>query len=118
VIGDRYAFGFWRNNRPNDFRASGSGQIDFERAVPETLLRYCIGVNRELGFDSMAYDILFTKDKFVITEMSYAYLDSAPYNSRGYYELVDDNLVLRERHTWPQELWVEWALYLGERRLS
>src|SRR5690606_19878921 len=71
VIGDCYAYGFWRNNRPNDFRASGSGLIDYERDIPEEQLRYCLDLNRKLGFDSMCYDILFKENDFVITEISF-----------------------------------------------
>ncbi len=109
VIGDKYAFGFWRNNRPNDFRASGSGCIDYQRAVPENVLRYCLKINRDLCFDSMAYDILFSKNDFFITEISYGYLDSAIYNAPGYYELKeDDNLEFVNGHFWPQELWIYW----------
>jgi glutathione synthase/RimK-type ligase-like ATP-grasp enzyme len=109
VIGDRYAFGFWRNNRPNDFRASGSGRIDYQRAVPENLLHYCIKINRDLCFDSMAYDILFSNNNFFITEISYGYLDSAIYTAAGYYELQKDNkLEFIKGHFWPQELWVNW----------
>jgi glutathione synthase/RimK-type ligase-like ATP-grasp enzyme len=111
VIGDRFAFGFWRNNRPNDFRASGSGRIDYQRSIPESLIRYCIALNRAHDFDSMCYDILFTPESFVLTEMSYGYLDSAIHNASGYYELnQNDQLVFREEHTWPQMLWIEWAL--------
>lgn len=112
VIGDRYAYGFWRGNRPNDFRASGSGRLDYLTPVPEEQVRYCIDINRKFGFDSMCYDVLFTKDSFVLTEMSYNYLDKAVYNANGYYTLCQDgSLKFETRHTWPQELWVEWALH-------
>lgn len=110
VIGDRFAYAFWRKNRPNDFRASGSGNIDYDREVPENVIRYCIDINKKLHFDSMAYDILFNEKGFVVVEISYTYVDSAPYKCRGYYELIDDNLLFKEGHFWPQELWVEWAL--------
>lgn len=112
VIGDRYAYGFWRNNRRNDFRASGSGLLDYERPVPEDVLLYCLDLNQRHRFDSMAYDILFDKQKkFTITEMSYAYVDSALHNAKGYFELTEyRELRFHEGHTWPQELWVEWAL--------
>jgi len=119
VIGDRYAFGFWRKNRPNDFRASGSGLIDYQLAIPEGPLRYCLKINKELNFDSMAYDILFNDEGFVITEMSYSYSDSAIQNSGGHYELQeDDKLVYVEGHVWPQEFWIEWALHRIERDLG
>jgi glutathione synthase/RimK-type ligase-like ATP-grasp enzyme len=111
VIGDRYAVGFWRNNRPNDFRASGSGRIDYSKPIPEEVIRYCLQISRNQNFDSMCYDILFTSDSFVINEMSYAFVDKAVFNANGYYFLDPENqLAFINRHTWPQELWVDWAL--------
>ena len=111
VIGDEFAYGAWRNNRPNDFRASGSGNGDFVREVPESVVKYCLAINRHLNFDSMAYDIIFDKDGFYITEMSYAYVDSFLHNCQGYYRTnEDDSLSFVEGNIWPQQLWVEWAL--------
>lgn len=110
AIGNRFAYGFWRKNRPHDFRASGSGRIDFNTPIPEEPIRYCLRLNSQLGFDSMAYDVLFREDGFVITEMSYSYLDRVPYQSGRYYVLEGENLVRKEQGVWPQTLWVEWAL--------
>lgn len=110
VIGNKYAFGFWRNNRPNDFRASGSGNIDFVSDVPETAIKYCMNISDMLDLDSMAYDLLFTGDEIKVVEMSYGYLDTAIYKSNGYYELVDSELLFHKGNYWPQELWVRWAM--------
>ncbi len=114
VIGDRYAYGFWRRNRPDDFRASGSGLIDYKKAIPENIIIYLLNLNKKLDLDSMAYDLLFTKsqsEKFLITEMSYGYDDLALYKAKGYYELQEDNkLYYRQGNVWPQEIWVNWAL--------
>jgi len=112
IIGDHYAFGFWRKNRDNDFRASGSGRIDYEKELPEHIISYCAKISRMNHFDSMAYDILFRKDKFYIIEMSYGYNDKAVYNSGGYYILDDACRVSKfvEGHYWPQQLWVKWLL--------
>jgi hypothetical protein len=116
VIGDRYAYGFWRKNRPRDFRASGSGVLDFTRPIPEAPVRYCLELSRRLGVDSMAYDLLFRGDQFLIGEMSYAYLDAPPYKTAGHYELDDrGGLAFVPGHVWPQTLWVEWALRKWER---
>jgi glutathione synthase/RimK-type ligase-like ATP-grasp enzyme len=117
VIGDRYAYGFWRNNRPNDFRASGSGRLDFDRPIPEECVRACMAISRRLKFDSMAYDILFKEGQFVVGEISYGYLDSAPYRTSGHYELrADGGLDFVPGHVWPQALWVAWALERWEKR--
>ena len=111
VIGDRHAIGFWRRNRPGDFRASGSGLLDYQSAIPGAALRYCISLNRRFGFDSMAYDLLFRGDDFVIIEMSYGYLDKAVADAPGHYVLDDEGrLVFKPGHVPPQELWVDWAL--------
>lgn len=119
VIGDRYAYGFWRQNRPGDFRASGSGRIDFQRPIPEEPLRYCLELNRRLKFDSMAYDILFKGSQFVINEISYGYIDSVPYQTAGHYELDEQGkLVFIDGHVWPQTLWVEWLLCRAEKAQS
>lgn len=111
VIGDRHAIGFWRHNRPGDFRASGSGLLDYETIVPEAAVEYCIGLNRRLGFDSMAYDLLFRGDEFVVIEISYGYLDSAVLAAPGHFLLGEDGRLTYQRgHVAPQELWVDWAL--------
>jgi len=112
IIGDRYAFGFWRKNRNNDFRASGSGRIDYESRLPKDIISYCARISKMNHFDSMAYDILFRKDKFYIVEMSYGYNDRAVYNCRGYY-VLDEKCEISdfvEGHYWPQQLWVRWLL--------
>lgn len=117
AIGNCYAYGAWRNNRSDDFRASGSGSWDYQRRVPEAQLRYCLDLNTKHDFDSMCYDIIFTENSFVITEMSYAYVDSYLYEANGYYVRDDDgSLAFIEGHTWPQELWIEWALRRLEQR--
>jgi len=111
VVGDCHAVGFWRRNRPGDFRASGSGLLDYETNIPEEALRYCISLNREFGFDSMAYDLLFRGDDFLIVEMSYGYVDSAVAAAPGHYTMDrDDRLRYEPGHVAPQELWVDWAL--------
>lgn len=109
VIGDRYAFAFWRKNRENDFRASGSGKINYEKEIPEEPLNYCLEISKKLNFDSMAYDIIFDKNKFLITEISYGYNQDAIYKAPGYYKKISNNkLIFIKGHYWPQYLWIEW----------
>jgi len=117
VIGDRFATGFWRRNRPGDFRASGSGNIDYETPLPEEALRCCLEISRRLDFDSMAYDILFRDGTPVISEMSYGYSDVAVHRVSGYSILEPDGtLSFVSGNTWPQERCVEWAMIRAERQ--
>ncbi len=118
AIGDRYAFGFWRRNRRNDFRASGSGLVDYELPIPEELVRYCLELNKSLSLDTMAYDIIFRNGLAVMLEMSYTYSDDAIHDCRGHFVLQPDGaLTFREGRTWPQELWVDWAVHRAETEL-
>ncbi len=117
VIGDSHAFGFWRRNRRNDFRASGSGLIDYATPVPEAALRYCISLNRRFAFDSMAYDLLFHEGRFLIVEISYGYIDTALADAPGHFFLdSNDSLRYLEGSVMPQELWVDWALRKASRQ--
>lgn len=119
VIGDSTAFAFWRRNRPGDFRASGSGDIDYSREVPLDVVRYCVDLNRRLDFDSMAYDILFKDGRFLITEMSCTYPDATIKDLAGHYVLSEaGDLELVSGRMAPQQAWVEWALQRAQSGLS
>jgi len=107
VIGGRYACAFWRRNRPNDFRASGSGLVDYARPIPEEALRLCFEFCRKMDYDSMAFDLLVKDGIFAIIEMSYLYVAAAIAGAPGVYERTDDGRIEfvsggRE----PQDLWV------------
>lgn len=104
VIGNR-AFAFRRWNREKDFRASGSGKLDYDlSAIDHRCLRLAFDVSKKCNFQSMAYDILFKDNQPVIGEISHSYLDKAVFNCPGYW---DRNLVWHEGHIWPEEAQVD-----------
>jgi hypothetical protein len=87
VIGNR-VMGFFRRNRPNDFRASGSGLIEYVEDLDPECVRIAFEISSRMGFDSMAYD--FVRDnqgRWVVLECSYVYLDTAVRDCRYYYEM-------------------------------
>jgi glutathione synthase/RimK-type ligase-like ATP-grasp enzyme len=101
VIGDR-AFGFSRNTRPGDFRASGSGSIDysFQRIDPRCLT-IAFGVTRALRSQSVAYDFAFDAEGAPrILETSYAYQAQAVHDCPGYWNERRDFV---PGHVWPQD---------------
>ena len=108
TIGDCYAFAFYRNNRENDFRASGSGHIDYESRHDLRAIKYCMEISRKCHFDSVCYDILYDKDDFYICEFSYIFNDEAIYNCPGYYKFSDNEMEFIQGHKWPQELIVDY----------
>ncbi len=104
VIGDR-AFAFRRLNRPGDFRASGSGNLDY---APENIDTECIKIafatSSKARFQTMAYDFLYKMGRPVICEISYTFVDRAVYNCPGHW---DSNLVWHEGQMWPEEAQAE-----------
>lgn len=78
VIGNR-AFAIKRLVRTNDFRASGSGFILYERSLFSTeLIRYAFELSKKLRSDSIAYDFVYQNNEPVLLEISYGW------NKRGY----------------------------------
>jgi glutathione synthase/RimK-type ligase-like ATP-grasp enzyme len=105
VIGQR-AFGFLRKNRPDDFRASGSGQLVYD---PDQVDKRCVEiafqVAEKLGTQSLAFDFLFdVNQEPKIGEISYCYVASAVHACRGHW---DHNLRWQEGQVWPQDAILE-----------
>ena len=87
VIGDR-AFAFRRFNRPNDFRASGSGRLDWDPAqIDLQSVRLAYRVARRLDTQSVAVDVLRRCDESVISEISYTYASWALRDCPGHWML-------------------------------
>ncbi len=105
VIGDR-AFGFIRYNRPGDFRASGSGRIDYDKSkIDPQCIRIAFDTAKKAGAQSLAHDFLKGRDgQFVIGEISYGYQDTAVYNCPGHW---DSKMNWHEGHVWPQDAILE-----------
>lgn len=100
VIGDR-AFGFRRMNRPNDFRASGSGLLDHDPAkVDLRCVETAFRVSKAGRFQSMAYDFLFDGGCPVINEVSYTFADWAVHACPGHWR---PDLSWVEGSMWPEE---------------
>lgn len=100
IIGSR-AFCFRRFNRKNDFRASGSGIIDFDpKKNDQEMIKIGFEVSEKLGFECMAYDFIYKNKKPCIVEMSYTFADWAVQKCPGHW---DRNLNWKEGNMWPEE---------------
>jgi glutathione synthase/RimK-type ligase-like ATP-grasp enzyme len=90
VIGNR-AFGFRRFNRPDDFRASGSGRIDWNpAAIDHDSVRLAFTAAQQLRTQSLAVDVLRREGKPVLTEISYYYEAWAVQACPGHWVLQGD----------------------------
>ncbi len=104
VIGDR-AFGFRRLNRAGDFRASGSGRIDHDpAAIDQRCVEIAFQISQQGGFQSMAFDFLFSQGEPVIGEISYTFADWAVQECPGHWR-VDSAWI--DGQMWPEEAQVE-----------
>jgi len=105
VIGNR-AFAFTRQNRPGDFRASGSGCISYDSArIDLRCVEIAFHVTRRLRTQSLAFDFLFNANgEPVIGEISYCYLASAVHDCPGHW---DEKLNWLSGQTWPQDAMLE-----------
>jgi len=90
VIGNR-AFAFRRFNRPGDFRASGSGRIDWDpQQIDQQSVRLAFRVARRLQTQSLAVDLLQHGGRNVLSEISYTYASWAVRDCPGHWVLQGD----------------------------
>jgi hypothetical protein len=101
VIGNR-AFALRRFNRKGDFRASGSGLLDYARKeINMDCVRMAFDTSRKFGFQSMAYDFLVRSNgQPVIVEISYTFIDKFVYQCPGHW---NEKLEWIEGGIWPEE---------------
>jgi glutathione synthase/RimK-type ligase-like ATP-grasp enzyme len=110
VIGNR-AFAFRRNNRPGDFRASGSGRIDWDHAkIDPQLLRLAFRAQRKLGSQSLAVDGMYRNGEPVLIEISYIYDTWAVEACPGHWEISEDDADASELRWVEGRMWPEHAI--------
>ena len=111
VIGNR-AFGFRRFNREGDFRASGSGAIDYDPVqIDERFIRLSFSAAKRLRMQSCAVDGLLRENEPVLGEVSYTFLSRAVYDCPGHWDLDGEpetgTLNWVEGHMWPEQAQIE-----------
>ena len=105
VVGDK-AFSFTRDVREGDFRASGSGIIDYApERIDKAFLRIAFSISRRLGLQSCAMDFIYDPHgNPVLVEISYGFSHAAINNCPGYWT---KELVWMESHFRLQDLILE-----------
>lgn len=87
VVGDK-AFGLKRLTRKDDFRASGSGHIIYDKnQIDERCVQIAFETSQKLRTQSLAYDFVFdVGNRPLIVEISYAYAMKAYDKCEGYWD--------------------------------
>ena len=122
----KYAFGYRRFNRDDDFRASGSGRNDYDHtAIDPRFVRLAYQTARKLGMHSCAIDGLYrggssAQGEVVTGEVSYTYISRYLNNCPGHWELQGEADTGEMRWVsgtmWPEEAQVEEFLQRLERK--
>ena len=111
VVG-RPAYAFRRFNRPEDFRASGSGRIDWnQQGQDEGFVRLAFQTAQALRRQSCAIDGLYRRGERVVSEISYTYASWAVDQCPGHWELEGDpgsgRLEWVAGQMWPEEAQID-----------
>lgn len=75
----------YRGNRNNDFRASGSGNFEFLRKVPDGLLDYAINVKEFFDVPHISLDIGFDDQQFHLLEFQFLYFGTTTLEKSPHY---------------------------------
>jgi len=86
VIGDK-AFAIKRFVRKNDFRASGSGNIRYEKEnFKEEWIKLAFQINEKVKAQSLALDYVFDHDVPKVVEISYGFVPEGYDSCPGYWD--------------------------------
>jgi glutathione synthase/RimK-type ligase-like ATP-grasp enzyme len=104
VIGDR-CWGLKRYVRKGDFRASGSGLMDFEPGnIPSDLVLLSFKIANKLKLQSVAFDFVENNNQYFLIEISYA---SSMAKGQAEYGFWDSGLNWHEGKFTPEYFMVE-----------
>jgi len=109
-----------RNNRPNDFRASGSGLFSFDEKVDERLLESAEEIRKCLNIPMVSLDLSFQDDKVVLFEFQGVHFGVSTLEKSHYY-YTKINGVWEQIYTKSvlEEIYAETIVkYLEERNLK
>ena len=113
VIGDR-AFAYRRAVRPGDFRASGSGNIDYRSdRIDLRCVQTAFEVTSRIGAQSLAFDFVFSPaGDPLLLEVSYCFVPELVHECEGHW---NRDLSWNAGAIWPQDaILIDFIAQLGK----
>ncbi len=105
IVVDEKAFALKRMVRENDFRASGSGFIQYEKNLIDVeMVKIAMQVNRKLDAQCLAYDFVYRDADPLLIEISYGFAIETYDLCEGYW---DKDLAWHEEKFVPQNWMVD-----------
>jgi glutathione synthase/RimK-type ligase-like ATP-grasp enzyme len=87
IVVDEKAFAIKRMVRENDFRASGSGTILYDKGLFDiATVKVALDITSKLNAQCLAYDFVYKNGKPLIVEISYGYDNKAYDPCEGYWD--------------------------------
>lgn len=88
VVGNSRAFAIKRMTRANDFRASGSGMIVYDREqIDPRCVRISFDMTDRIGANCLCFDFVFdSKNSPVILEISFGFMQAGYDDCQGYWD--------------------------------
>lgn len=88
IVIDGKAFGIKRMNRENDFRASGSGFILYDKeSIDESFVKAAFEIHKKLNAQCIAYDFVWDANKNpLLIEISYGFANAGYNDCEGYWD--------------------------------
>ena len=114
IIGER-AFAYTRGVRPHDFRASGSGRINYDlAAIDVRCIELAFKIAERVGSQSLAFDFVhdFEGQPWMV-EVCFGYVAVLVHDCPGHW---DRSLNWHAGHIWPQDAILEDLLATVEQR--
>jgi glutathione synthase/RimK-type ligase-like ATP-grasp enzyme len=105
VYGEKY-YVLYRKNRPNDFRASGSGLLEYQQELPAGMLDFAKSIYEALDVPHVSLDIAYDGETFHLIELQAVRfgthtLDTSPFyfvKQAEQWRAVDGKSVLEEEY--------------------
>jgi len=87
IVIDNKAFAIKRMTRENDFRASGSGNIVYNKEVfDEKTIQLAFDLSNKINGQSIAFDFIFDNGVAKVVEISYGFLKEVYDKCEGYWD--------------------------------
>lgn len=88
IVIDNKAFAIKRMVRENDFRASGSGNIHYEKELfDEKTIKLAFSLAAKLQGQSIAFDFVYQNETPMVVEISYGFVQSGYDKCPGYWDI-------------------------------
>lgn len=98
VFGDKY-YALSRQNRDNDFRASGGGRLNYEPDLPSGIFDFAKSIFDALNVPILSLDIAYDGKRFYLIEFQCLHFGTATLEYSTHYHTLDNNRWTRHEET-------------------